>query len=166
VRYAAFALGYQADASDASWAVGVKDPTIVAVPTAVTQHLQDLMKYIITVYNRQYKGYYNSESHPWHHLKDYFWDPDEWLTNASLSVLENFMPNVLFLHLPMLDLWRHFYGPGTPIAIDTLKHTNEQIGRVVDELEELGIYEQTTVFVRSDHGFRESNQVCRLRNAT
>ena len=91
--------------------------------------------------------------HPirWH--EGYFWDPDEWLTNASLSVLENFMPNVLFLHLPMLDLWQHFYGPGTPIAIETLKHADEQIGRVVDKLEELGIYEQTTIFVTSDHGF-------------
>jgi predicted AlkP superfamily pyrophosphatase or phosphodiesterase len=91
--------------------------------------------------------------HPigWH--EDYFWDPDEWLTNASLSVLENFMPNVLFLHLPMLDLWEHFYGPGTPIAIETLKHADEQIGRIVDKLEELGIYEQTSIFVTSDHGF-------------
>jgi len=97
--------------------------------------------------------YYYFQPHPirWH--EGYFWDPDEWLTNASLSVLENFMPNVLFLHLPMLDLWQHFYGPGTPIAIETLKHADEQIGRVVDKLEELGIYEQTTIFITSDHGF-------------
>jgi len=97
--------------------------------------------------------YYYFPPHPirWH--EGYFWDPDEWLTNASLSVLENFMPNVLFLHLPMLDLWEHYFGPGTPIAIDTLRHADEQIGRVVDKLKELGIYEETSVFVTSDHGF-------------
>lgn len=67
--------------------------------------------------------------------------------------LENFIPNILFLYLSMLDLWQHFYGPGTPIAIETLKHADEQIGRVVDKLKELGIYEQIMIFVTSDHGF-------------
>lgn len=100
--------------------------------------------------------YYYYPPNPIWWNENYFWDPDGWLTNASLLVLENYMPNVLFLHLPMLDLWEHFYGPGAPIAIDTLKHADEQIGRMVDKLRELGIYEQTSIFVTSDHGFTET----------
>jgi len=38
VGYATFALGYQADVGDAARAVSVKEPTIVAVPTAAAQH--------------------------------------------------------------------------------------------------------------------------------
>jgi arylsulfatase A-like enzyme len=39
------------------------------------------------------------------------------------------------------------------MAIDTLKHADEQIGRVVNKLKELGIYEESSIFVMADHGF-------------
>jgi predicted AlkP superfamily pyrophosphatase or phosphodiesterase len=83
---------------------------------------------------------------------------DERLTSVSEYVIKNHRPNLLLLHLIELDGAHHSNGPRTKAGIETAEREDGYIHRIVEATKQAGIFEKTTFFVVSDHGFADINK--------
>ncbi|MGH9752243.1 MAG: alkaline phosphatase family protein [Blastocatellia bacterium] len=80
---------------------------------------------------------------------------DERLTSVSEFIIKNYRPNLLLLHLIELDGVHHRNGPRTKPGIETAEREDGYINRIVEATRQAGIFEKTTFFVVSDHGFAD-----------
>lgn len=78
---------------------------------------------------------------------------DERQTQLTEYIIKNYRPNLLLLHLIELDGVHHRNGPRTPPAIETAEREDSYIRRVIEATRQAGIYDKTTFFIVSDHGF-------------
>ncbi len=83
---------------------------------------------------------------------------DERLTSVSEYIIKNHRPNLLLLHLIELDGAHHRNGPRTKPGIETAEREDGYISRVVEATKQAGIFEKTTFFIVSDHGFADINK--------
>jgi predicted AlkP superfamily pyrophosphatase or phosphodiesterase len=68
-------------------------------------------------------------------------------------LLKKHKPNLLLVHLAMLDTTEHLHGPDSPGARQVLERMDTHIGELLAALREAGLEGSTDVFVVSDHGF-------------
>ncbi|MEE8200926.1 MAG: ectonucleotide pyrophosphatase/phosphodiesterase [Candidatus Acidoferrales bacterium] len=78
---------------------------------------------------------------------------DEVLTDVAVHIIHSLRPHLLFLHIFQVDHQQHAFGPASPEALAAVEEADRQLGRLVAALEEAGLWEQTALFVVSDHGF-------------
>ena len=79
---------------------------------------------------------------------------DVWTTRALLEVLwRDRVPDYSLLWLAEPDSTQHITGPGTPAALAAIKGSDENLGRVLADLERRGLADTTDVMVVSDHAF-------------
>jgi predicted AlkP superfamily pyrophosphatase or phosphodiesterase len=83
---------------------------------------------------------------------------DERLTSVSEYIIKNHRPNLLLLHLIELDGAHHRNGARTKPGIETAEREDGYIRRIVEATKLAGIYEKTTFFIVSDHGFADINK--------
>lgn len=79
---------------------------------------------------------------------------------ATISeyVINTYKPNLMLIHFIGLDDAHHKNGPRTPAAIATTERMDGYVGRVIEATRKAGIFEQTTFFLVSDHGFADVNK--------
>jgi predicted AlkP superfamily pyrophosphatase or phosphodiesterase len=80
---------------------------------------------------------------------------DERLTSVSEFIIKNHRPNLLLVHLIELDGTHHRNGPRTKPGIETAEREDGYIHRIVEATKQAGIFEKTTFFIVSDHGFAD-----------
>jgi predicted AlkP superfamily pyrophosphatase or phosphodiesterase len=90
---------------------------------------------------------------------------DEIWTKAAEYILRQHRPNLLMFHLLNLDSTQHRYGPRTPAAMTTMAHLDAQVARIVRTIEQTGLASRTTIFVVSDHGFKQVKRLIRVNAA-
>ena len=78
---------------------------------------------------------------------------DERLTRVSEFIIKSYRPNLLLIHLIELDGAQHRNGPGSKPAIEMTEREDGYVGRIIEATRQAGIFEKTTFFVVSDHGF-------------
>jgi predicted AlkP superfamily pyrophosphatase or phosphodiesterase len=78
---------------------------------------------------------------------------DEFRTKLAEYIIKNYKPNLLLVHLIELDDTHHHAGPRSPRAIETMEREDGYIGRIMQAARDAGIFDSTTVFLVSDHGF-------------
>lgn len=78
---------------------------------------------------------------------------DERLTAVSEYIIKNHRPNLMLIHLIELDGAHHRNGPRTKAGIEMAEREDAYIARIVEATKQAGIFEKTTFFVVSDHGF-------------
>lgn len=79
---------------------------------------------------------------------------DLWTTQALIGPLwEKGLPSFSVLWLSEPDYSQHETGPGSPTALEAIRSSDENLGRVLAALERHGWREQTDVMVVSDHAF-------------
>ena len=78
---------------------------------------------------------------------------DERLTSVGEYIINTYRPNLLLLHLIELDGAHHRNGPRTKAGIETAEREDGYIRRIMEATRQAGIFEKTTFFVVSDHGF-------------
>lgn len=76
-------------------------------------------------------------------------------TTISEFVINNYKPNLMLIHLIALDDAHHKNGPRTPAALETAERMDGYVGRIIEAARKAGIFDQTTFFLVSDHGFAE-----------
>lgn len=64
-------------------------------------------------------------------------------------------PDVMLVHLFDLDHFQHDYAPFTPEAFTILEKTDAYVARLLAASERAGTLRETTVFITSDHGFKQ-----------
>src|SRR5215813_966721 len=78
---------------------------------------------------------------------------DQFRTSVAEYIIKNYKPNLLLLHLIELDDTHHHAGPRSQKAIEVMEREDGYISRIIQATRDAGIFDSTTVFVVSDHGF-------------
>ena len=76
-------------------------------------------------------------------------------TAISEYIIHTYKPGLMLIHLLALDDAHHKNGPRTPPAIATAERMDAYVGRIIEATRKAGIFDQTTFFLVSDHGFAE-----------
>ena len=69
---------------------------------------------------------------------------------ATQYIAEGF--DLLFVHLPLVDILGHLYGWLSPDQLISAKHADEAIGILLGALDEANLREGTLIIVTADHG--------------
>ena len=74
-------------------------------------------------------------------------------TTAATHTIITHKPNILLIHITMLDTVHHNYGVDTDAGYIAASLADRYVGDILESLETAGIRERSTIFVVSDHGF-------------
>jgi arylsulfatase A-like enzyme len=79
---------------------------------------------------------------------------DAWTTRALLDILwKNGVPPFSLLWLAEPDYSQHETGPGSAASLAAIRGSDDDLGRVLAEIDRRGIRMNTDILVVSDHGF-------------
>lgn len=87
----------------------------------------------------------------------HYWGPfaspesSRWITNAAISLLKNHSPDLMMIYLPHLDYSCQKYGPDDPKVFEDLKIIDDLVGNFLNELDQLGLRESSTIAVISEY---------------
>jgi len=75
----------------------------------------------------------------------------------TLSIIESNQKNqfFLFVHFAEVDSYGHQFGENSKEYNNALISSDYWTGEIMNTLKELGLYEQTKIYITSDHGFDE-----------
>ena len=73
----------------------------------------------------------------------------------SEYIINTYKPNLMLIHVIALDDAHHKNGPRSPAAFETTERMDGYVGRIIEATRKAGIFDQTTFFLVSDHGFAE-----------
>jgi hypothetical protein len=75
--------------------------------------------------------------------------------DKALELLDKYKdkPMFFFIHLAEVDSKGHKFGEPSKEYNDAIVSGDTQLGRVVEKLKVLGLYEKTRIYVTADHGF-------------
>ncbi|HXT40724.1 MAG TPA: alkaline phosphatase family protein, partial [Candidatus Angelobacter sp.] len=91
---------------------------------------------------------------------------DEWTTRALTGPFwSGELPKFSLLWLSEPDFSQHDFGPGSEKAVAALKSSDNNLARVLGELDRRGLRDKTDVFVVSDHGFSTIMQIADVAKA-
>jgi predicted AlkP superfamily pyrophosphatase or phosphodiesterase len=82
-------------------------------------------------------------------------------TDAACYAIENLKPNLLLLHLAMVDHWEHEKGPFSAEANAATETADAQIARLISSAKKAGTWQTTVLVILSDHGFAPISQEMR-----
>lgn len=78
--------------------------------------------------------------------------PASWIMDKALEVIDREDPEMMLLHLDMLDHVRHYSGPDSLESWAQLSWEDHQIGRLIKYLRDSGKLKSTLLIVTADHG--------------
>jgi predicted AlkP superfamily pyrophosphatase or phosphodiesterase len=78
---------------------------------------------------------------------------DERRTALSEFIISSYRPNLMLIHLIELDAAHHRSGPRSQQARSVAEREDALIGRIMASARKAGIFDKTTFFIVSDHGF-------------
>jgi predicted AlkP superfamily pyrophosphatase or phosphodiesterase len=73
----------------------------------------------------------------------------------SEYIINTYKPNLMLIHVIALDDAHHKNGPRSPAAFETTERMDSYVGRIIEATRKAGIFDQTTFFLVSDHGFAD-----------
>ncbi len=77
---------------------------------------------------------------------------DNFVHQCACSIIREFKPNLLMIHPGNVDAYRHQTGVYSDKVNHGLHECDVWLGDIMKALKDAGIYEQTDIFVISDHG--------------
>ena len=79
---------------------------------------------------------------------------DNWTTRALVEELwRDGVPSFTLLWLAEPDYSQHGTSPGSEQSLASIRNSDRNLARVIEALKSKGVYDQTDIFVVSDHGF-------------
>jgi predicted AlkP superfamily pyrophosphatase or phosphodiesterase len=82
-------------------------------------------------------------------------------TDMACYAVEKMRPNLVLLHVAMLDHWEHEKGPFSPEANAATETADAQIARLIASARKADTWDSTILVVLSDHGFAPVSQSIR-----
>ncbi len=89
-------------------------------------------------------------------LMDY-WGPmtsigaSKWIARAAVETMDRIRPNLMFVYLPHLDYCTQRLGPDHADIAKELQLVDNEVGRIVQGIEDLGMLNETTFIVLSEY---------------
>lgn len=84
--------------------------------------------------------------------EDKYYDSDKFSGLASKYLIETQAPDVTFMHMTLIDHYRHVYGVYSEKIKDAISFIDEMLGYAFDALKAKGLYDETIFVICSDHG--------------
>jgi len=78
---------------------------------------------------------------------------DSATVDVAVHIINKKAPHLMLVHIWMVDHMQHEKGPGSVEAIANIEEADKQIARIIQACKDKGIWDQTYLFVVSDHGF-------------
>lgn len=102
----------------------------------------------VTAHMRIWYWYYAHLTDRWHMV-------DESASRMSLDVIRKDF-DFLFMVFPGIDEYSHLSWPRHPSSLQAYETVDRAFGRIAKELKKQGKYEETAMFIVSDHGLSET----------
>jgi len=85
---------------------------------------------------------------------------DENVGQKALELIERYKDKrfFFFIHFADIDHYGHKFGENSKQYNDAFISADYWLGRIVDKLKQLGIYNSTLIYVTADHGFDEGKK--------
>lgn len=98
------------------------------------------------------------------HIRDGLKQPnlDDFVLESFLYLLESRKTDFMMVHFTDLDTNRHNYGYSSKEAYDALKRHDDRLGKIINSLEKLNMYDDSTLVVLGDHSFLDADYVIKL----
>ncbi len=80
-------------------------------------------------------------------------------TDAACYVITHRKPNLMLLHMLVMDSIHHQYGPQTTAGYGAASIVDLQLAQVLRALDAAGIRDKTTIFLVADHGFAVAKKI-------
>ena len=77
---------------------------------------------------------------------------DNFLIACACDIIEQYAPEIMFVHDGIMDGTRHKYGVFNSETDKAIEFVGKQFGLLLDALKKAGVYEATNIAVISDHG--------------
>ncbi len=81
--------------------------------------------------------------------------------DAACFAIAHLKPNLMFVHLAMVDHQQHLHGPFSAEGNQAIETADAQIARMIDTAKKAGIWNATALVIVSDHGFAPISQLFR-----
>ncbi|MDD7519089.1 MAG: ectonucleotide pyrophosphatase/phosphodiesterase [Dorea formicigenerans] len=79
-------------------------------------------------------------------------EEDLFSTSCISDIIRTFKPDVVFTHPASVDSYKHKYGVKDPKTLEMIRLADKMVGDIIKAVEDIGMIEQTTFIVLSDHG--------------
>ena len=86
---------------------------------------------------------------------------DEASIDVAVYLIESSAPDLLMVHIWMVDENQHRRGPWSPGARAAIETADRQVARVIEACRRRGVWDETALFVVSDHGFTTARVLVR-----
>ncbi|MFW6372514.1 MAG: alkaline phosphatase family protein [Thermodesulfobacteriota bacterium] len=89
----------------------------------------------------------------------HFWGPmasiegSRWIAESAVEVMDRIRPHLMFVYLPHLDYSSQKVGPDDPSMSEELRQIDQEVGRIVQGVDALGMKEETIFIVLSEYAF-------------
>ena len=83
---------------------------------------------------------------------------DDFVLESTVDTIKTKKPNLLMVHFTDLDTQRHEHGFSSEEAMAAIHRHNRRLGRILEALQESGIYENSTVVALGDHSALDENK--------
>jgi predicted AlkP superfamily pyrophosphatase or phosphodiesterase len=77
---------------------------------------------------------------------------DSLVASAAVEIIRKHRPQLLFVHLPSVDVTGHAKGWGSPEQLTEASGADRALGRVLRALQKAGVMDSTRIIVSADHG--------------
>jgi arylsulfatase A-like enzyme len=68
------------------------------------------------------------------------------------------VPTFTFVWMPAIDHLAHFHGSQHQMIYDRAKDVDDHVGKIVETIKEVGVYDKTMMALIVDHGLRDTQQ--------
>jgi predicted AlkP superfamily pyrophosphatase or phosphodiesterase len=89
----------------------------------------------------------------------HFWGPlasiesSRWIAQAAIETMLRMRPDLMFVYLPHLDYCSQKYGPEDPVIQQELRQVDQEVGRIVNTINDAGLIDETVFLVLSEYLF-------------
>lgn len=87
---------------------------------------------------------------------------DRFSFRAGAYLIRKYQPDILYMHIILVDHIRHQYGVFSPEIEKAYRFLDEEFGLLLAALDETGLYDQTILNLTSDHGHLNVGRVVSL----
>lgn len=77
---------------------------------------------------------------------------DDQVADEAVKIIQQFKPDLLFVHFPTVDRMGHKFGWGSAEQLAAIGLADRGVGKVMAALDESGLRKSTFVIITSDHG--------------
>lgn len=84
---------------------------------------------------------------------------DEFMISCSEEIIRTYKPEVVFIHIALVDAMRHLKGVHNDSIEEVLRLNDNWLGRIIKATKDIGVYEDTNFIIQGDHGHRDVKKV-------